>query len=80
MRVPRNPTWFFKITSSASITVSISAMTIPTSQEVANARFNTEARNWDANKKHVESCEKAFEAIRKYVPAFADGSSKGMSA
>ena len=46
-------------------------------QEVNNARFNAEASNWDANKKHVESCEKAFEAIKRYVPAFADGSSKG---
>lgn len=45
-------------------------------QEVANERFNQEAAAWDSNKKHVESCEKAFEAIKRYVPAFADGSSK----
>jgi hypothetical protein len=48
-----------------------------TALEVNNARFNAEASDWDANKKHVETCNNAFEAIKKYVPAFADGSSKG---
>lgn len=48
------------------------------SQEVNNTRFNKEAAEWDANKKHVESTEKAFEAIKRYVPAFADESAKGI--
>ena len=46
------------------------------SLEINNARFNAEAGKWDSNKKHVESVEKAFDAIKKHVPAFADGSSK----
>lgn len=46
-------------------------------QTVNNARFNEEAAKWDTNKKHFESVEKAFEAIRRNVPAFKDGSSKG---
>ena len=46
-------------------------------QEINNTRFNAEAADWDGNKKHVESCEKAFESIKRLVPAFADGSSKG---
>ena len=45
--------------------------------EADKARFNAEASAWDANQKHVESVQKAFEAVKKYVPAFADGSSKG---
>lgn len=47
-----------------------------TANEVNNARFNAEAAEWDSNKKHVESCHNAFEAIKRYVPAFADGTSK----
>lgn len=53
------------------------ATALAANQEANNARFNKEAADWDSNKKHVESCEKAFEAIKRYVPAFADGSSKG---
>jgi hypothetical protein len=45
-------------------------------QHVATTRFDAEAAGWDANQKHVESVEKAFEAIKRYVPAFADGTSK----
>jgi hypothetical protein len=45
--------------------------------EVNNARFNKEAADWDANKKHVETCNNAFQAIKRYVPALQDGSSKG---
>lgn len=52
--------------------------TATSSLEVNNARFNAEAEAWDANEKHVESVEKAFEAIKRYVPAFADGSSKSL--
>jgi hypothetical protein len=51
---------------------------LQSSVEADKARFNTEASAWDANKKHVESVEKAFEAIKRYVPAFQDGSSKSM--
>ncbi|PSN66460.1 S-adenosyl-L-methionine-dependent methyltransferase [Corynespora cassiicola Philippines] len=50
----------------------------PSSLEVNNARFNAEAEAWDGNKKHVESCEKAYEAIKRYVPSFADGSAKDL--
>lgn len=50
-----------------------------TSQEINNARFNAEAAAWDANKKHVESTQKAFEAILRHVPEFAEGRGKGMS-
>lgn len=51
-----------------------------TSQEVNNARFNKEAAEWDSNEKHIESAQKAFEAIKRTVPAFfADGTSKSMS-
>lgn len=49
-----------------------------TPNEVNNARFNAEAAEWDNNKKHVESCHNAFEAIKRYVPAFADGTSKDL--
>lgn len=49
-------------------------------REVNDTRFNKEAVDWDANKKHVETCERAFEAIKRHVPAFADGSSKSTSA
>jgi hypothetical protein len=48
------------------------------SQEVNNARFNEEAAAWDSNKKHVESVQKAYEAILRYVPEFADGRGKSM--
>lgn len=48
-----------------------------TNQEINNARFSKEALEWDSNKKHVESTQKALEAIQKYVPAFQDGSNKG---
>jgi hypothetical protein len=46
------------------------------SQDVAKARFDADAADWDSNKKHVESVDKAFEAIKRYVPAFGDGGSK----
>lgn len=39
-------------------------------QDVNNARFTEEAAAWDSNKKHVESTDKAFEAIKRYVPAW----------
>ncbi|KAF2825847.1 S-adenosyl-L-methionine-dependent methyltransferase [Ophiobolus disseminans] len=45
-------------------------------QEVNNARFNKEAAEWDNNKKHIESTHQAFEAIQRYVPAFANSTSK----
>jgi len=45
-------------------------------QEVNNSRFTKEAAEWDANIKHVESTQKAFEAIQRYVPAFQNGTSK----
>jgi hypothetical protein len=44
------------------------------SQDVAKARFDADAADWDSNKKHVESVDKAFEAIKRYVPAFGDKS------
>ncbi|KAF2440006.1 S-adenosyl-L-methionine-dependent methyltransferase [Karstenula rhodostoma CBS 690.94] len=46
-------------------------------QQVNNARFN-EATQWDANKKHAEGVGKAFDAIQRYIPAFADGTSKSL--
>ncbi|KAF1846975.1 S-adenosyl-L-methionine-dependent methyltransferase [Cucurbitaria berberidis CBS 394.84] len=46
------------------------------SQEINNARFNEEALIWDANKKHVDVVETAFEALQRYVPALKDGTSK----
>ncbi|ORY19582.1 S-adenosyl-L-methionine-dependent methyltransferase, partial [Clohesyomyces aquaticus] len=52
------------------------SLTTASSQEVNNLRFNAEAAAWDSNKKHVESVEMAFEAIKRFVPAFSDGSSK----
>ncbi|KAF2688280.1 S-adenosyl-L-methionine-dependent methyltransferase [Lentithecium fluviatile CBS 122367] len=52
--------------------------TTSSTQEANNSRFNAEAAEWDNNKKHVESCQKAFEAIQSYVPAFADGTSKNL--
>jgi hypothetical protein len=45
-------------------------------QEINNSRFTKEAAEWDANKKHVESTQNAFEAIQRYVPAFRNGKSK----
>ncbi|KAJ4299551.1 hypothetical protein N0V90_004797 [Kalmusia sp. IMI 367209] len=48
------------------------------SQQINNDRFNAEAAKWDTNKKHAEGVSKAFEAIQRYVPAFADGSSKNL--
>jgi hypothetical protein len=50
-----------------------------TSQQLNSARFNEEAAAWDSNKKHVESVQKAFDAILRYVPEFADGRGKSMS-
>ncbi|KAI4694388.1 hypothetical protein J4E81_006605, partial [Alternaria sp. BMP 2799] len=49
-----------------------------TSQEINNARFSKEALEWDSNEKHVESTSKALEAIKRYVPAFKDGSNKDL--
>ncbi|OAG02038.1 S-adenosyl-L-methionine-dependent methyltransferase [Paraphaeosphaeria sporulosa] len=48
------------------------------SQQVNNQRFNAEAAQWDANKKHAEGVTKAFDAIQRYIPAFADGTSKAL--
>jgi len=45
-------------------------------QDANNTRFSAEAAEWDNNKKHVESCDEAFKAIQRSVPAFADGTSK----
>lgn len=45
-------------------------------QEAGNQRFDTEAATWDSNKKHVESCDMAVEAIKRHISAFGDGSSK----
>jgi hypothetical protein len=45
-------------------------------QEVNNSRFTKEAAEWDANVKHVESTQSALEAIKHYVPAFKNGTSK----
>ncbi|KAF2705943.1 S-adenosyl-L-methionine-dependent methyltransferase [Pleomassaria siparia CBS 279.74] len=49
-----------------------------TALEINNARFSAEAKEWDSNVKHVETTNNAFEAIKKYVPAFADGSAKDL--
>jgi hypothetical protein len=46
-------------------------------QDLNNSRFTKEAAEWDSNTKHVESTQKAFEAIQRYVPAFKDGGNKG---
>lgn len=46
-------------------------------QEINNARFSKEALEWDSNKKHVESTQKAVEAIKQHVPGFQNGTSKG---
>jgi hypothetical protein len=46
-------------------------------QDLNNSRFTKEAAEWDSNTKHVESTQKAFEAIQRYVPAFGDGGNKG---
>ncbi|KAI6358617.1 hypothetical protein MCOR25_007301 [Pyricularia grisea] len=48
------------------------------SLDVNNARFNAEAADWDNNVKHVESTQKALDAIRRHVPAFADGAAKDL--
>jgi hypothetical protein len=45
-------------------------------QALNNSRFTKEAAEWDSNTKHVESTQQAFDAIKRYVPAFEDGSSK----
>jgi hypothetical protein len=45
-------------------------------QDLNNSRFTKEAAEWDANIKHVESTQKAFEAIQHYAPAFKDGKAK----
>ncbi|KAF2653839.1 S-adenosyl-L-methionine-dependent methyltransferase [Lophiostoma macrostomum CBS 122681] len=47
-------------------------------RDAAKARFDADAADWDTNKKHVESVDKAFEAIKRYVPAFGDGSAKNL--
>ncbi|KAF2126455.1 S-adenosyl-L-methionine-dependent methyltransferase [Dothidotthia symphoricarpi CBS 119687] len=47
-------------------------------QEISNARFSVEAREWDSNKKHVESTNNAFDAIKRYVPAFQNGNNKDL--
>lgn len=49
-------------------------------QEAGNQRFDTEAATWDSNKKHVESCDMAVEAIKRHISAFGDGSSKSENA
>jgi hypothetical protein len=45
-------------------------------QDLNNSRFTKEAAEWDSNTKHVESTQKAFEAIQRYVPAFKSGTNK----
>jgi hypothetical protein len=45
------------------------------SQQAGNL-FDTEADTWDSNKKHVESCDMAVEAIKRHIPAFKNGRSK----
>ncbi|KAL5120017.1 hypothetical protein ACEQ8H_002115 [Pleosporales sp. CAS-2024a] len=47
-------------------------------QDINNARFTKEAAEWDNNKKHVESTQKAFEAIQRYVPAFQNGTNESL--
>ncbi|TLS25454.1 hypothetical protein PpBr36_06852 [Pyricularia pennisetigena] len=51
---------------------------MPSSLDVNNARFNAEAAEWDNNVKHVESTQKALDAIRRHIPAFADGTAKDL--
>tara|TARA_R110002003_G_scaffold248_2_gene17627 strand:- start:26046 stop:26240 length:195 start_codon:yes stop_codon:yes gene_type:complete len=46
-------------------------------QELNNSRFTKEAAEWDSNIKHVESTDMALEAIKRYIPAFNNGTSKG---
>lgn len=48
-----------------------------TNQEINNARFSKEALEWDLNEKHVESTQKALEAIKRHVPAFQTGENEG---
>ncbi|CAI6310923.1 unnamed protein product [Periconia digitata] len=40
-------------------------------QEVSKTRFDSEAATWDADEKHLDGVEKAFEAIKQHVPAFS---------
>ncbi|KAF2196336.1 S-adenosyl-L-methionine-dependent methyltransferase [Delitschia confertaspora ATCC 74209] len=47
-------------------------------QEINNERFNAEAASWDTNLTTVESSNKAFEAIKRLVPAFSNGTSKNL--
>ncbi|PVH95292.1 S-adenosyl-L-methionine-dependent methyltransferase [Periconia macrospinosa] len=47
-------------------------------QDINNARFDAEAATWDADEKHLDGVEKAFEAIKRHVPAFQDGSAKDL--
>jgi hypothetical protein len=47
------------------------------SQTLNNTRFTAEAAEWDSNTKHVESTRNAFEAIKRYVPAFSNDTQKG---
>ncbi|KAH7067348.1 S-adenosyl-L-methionine-dependent methyltransferase [Paraphoma chrysanthemicola] len=47
-------------------------------QDLNNSRFTKEAAEWDANIKHVESTDMAFQAIKRYVPAFENGTSKNL--
>jgi hypothetical protein len=54
----------------------LSQPTTMANQDINNSRFTKEAAEWDNNKKHVESTQKAFEAIQRYVPAFKDGTNK----
>jgi len=44
-----------------------------------NERFDEEAATWDSNKMVVESSQKAFEAIKRHIPAFTNGSAKSMN-
>ncbi|KAF2106242.1 S-adenosyl-L-methionine-dependent methyltransferase [Lophiotrema nucula] len=67
---PSTELWHLESSPTTKISMASSAL------EVNNQRFNEEAAAWDGNKKHVESVEKAFEAIKRFVPAFNDGSSK----
>jgi hypothetical protein len=46
------------------------------SQTLNNTRFTAEAAEWDSNTKHVESTRNAFEAIKRYVPAFSNDTQK----
>ena len=46
-------------------------------QLISTARFDAEAASWEANEKHLDGIEKAFEAIKQHVPAFAEGRAKG---